>query len=242
MERFSIVVSFCCTLAIFTVSEIACLPAATIEASKYDTFDLRDVENRTVLSKKTRVERSITIDADHATDAKQNGNKTEAGDTSCFDKMSNGSSVTDRSGCVKENTKHEGNTSRIESSYDQTGSSVDLSSHDILLDPIAIRAKRQAETNEADFSSNIALQNETSVSNDTETDDENINSSRWSSRTLENDLRVAEDRYPPYWYQQQSRYPSPYPSHQRQYWNQRYRNDRPEPYRNYPRYPVFPGK
>jgi len=92
---------------------------------------------------------------------------------------------------------------------------VDPSSHDILLDLglIPARLARRAARGDADYP----------LREDTPGD---IDSSLRGS-----DLGVAEDRYRyPYWYQGQ-------------FENQRYRaNDRRKHYRNYLRYPVFPGR
>lgn len=103
-----------------------------------------------------------------------------------------------------------------------------VSSHDILLDPGLIpraRLARRAEKSDADYPS----QKDTSGNAG---DSEIIDlSQRGPDR--EDDLRVAEDRRRfqyPYWYRGQPA-------------NQRYRiNDRRDRYRNYLRYPVFPGR
>lgn len=93
---------------------------------------------------------------------------------------------------------------------------------------ILARLTRQAEK------SNTGSSNPSSVENIAESDieSENIGSSRERSN-LESDLNVAEDRYRfqyPYW-------------NREQFANQRYRaNDRREPFPNYLKYPVFPGK
>jgi len=99
---------------------------------------------------------------------------------------------------------------------------MDPSSHDILLDPglIPVRLVRRAARSDADYPQR----------EDTSGD---IDSSLQGSDSGQDDLGVAEDRHQsryPYWYRGQSE-------------NQRYRmNDRREHYRNYLRYPVFPGR
>jgi len=106
----------------------------------------------------------------------------------------------------------------------QRQTAMDTSSHDILLDPglIPARLVRRAARSDTDY-----LPRE-----DTSGDAGDIDSLLQGSDSGQDDLQVAEDRRPqyPYWYRGQSE-------------NQRYRaNDRREHYRNYLRYPVFPGR
>jgi len=115
-----------------------------------------------------------------------------------------------------------------------TEESVDLSSHDILLDPslIPARLNRQAEKGDADYASIESISSDVKFSNHDES--RSVVPSK-QSLDYEDDLGVAEDRFPlyPYW--------NPY--YRGNFPNQRYRaNDRREPYSNYWKYPVFPGK
>ncbi|CAL1676360.1 unnamed protein product [Lasius platythorax] len=118
-------------------------------------------------------------------------------------------------------------------SYHKDRSHVDLSSHNISLldssDLISARLSRQVEKSDMDYSNPSSVED---ISVEPVVESENIGSSQESS-DLKGDLGVAEDRYRfqyPYWYRGQ-------------FANQRYRAyDRREPYRNYLRYPVFPGK
>lgn len=113
------------------------------------------------------------------------------------------------------------------------GSAEDLSSRDILPDPgvVSTRTARQAGSSIRDYEG--PRPSVKSTSGDDVAARRNIGSPRRGSDSKD-DIGVAEDRYSrpqyPYW-------------QQRQYPNQRYRaNDRRDPYRNYPRYPVFPGR
>ncbi|KAL0111910.1 hypothetical protein PUN28_013254 [Cardiocondyla obscurior] len=116
---------------------------------------------------------------------------------------------------------------------------VDLSSHDVLLDPSLIRARltRQAEKGDA-VSSNLASIEKNP--RDVRFNNNNKSKSILSKRSFKGDLNVAEDSY----YQpRRPYYQPPYSYYQKQFPNQRYwANNRREPYRNYWSYPVFPGK
>ncbi|XP_011140435.1 uncharacterized protein LOC105183778 [Harpegnathos saltator] len=110
---------------------------------------------------------------------------------------------------------------------------VDLSLPDMsaVPGPISARTANQAEGRARDYGNPAS----SSIRNTPEDDVErrSIDSSRRRDANFEEDIELAEDRYRsqyPYWYQ-------------RQYPNQRYRvNDKRGPYRNYLRYPVFPGR
>ncbi|XP_018052298.1 PREDICTED: uncharacterized protein LOC108689852 [Atta colombica] len=106
--------------------------------------------------------------------------------------------------------------------------SEDLSSHDILLDPslLPARLNRQTEKGEADYSNFASISSNVKFNNH----DDSVLPSKLN---YENDLSVAEDRYP-----------STYPYYRKEFSNQRSirANNRRERYRNYWRYPVFSGK
>lgn len=129
-------------------------------------------------------------------------------------------------------TENRGDDASTSSHKDE--SDVDLSSHNVPLDShpdlISARLTRQVEESDnTDYSNPSSVEN---ISAESDVESENIGSSQESS-DLEGDLGVAEDRY---------RFQYPY-RYRRPFANQRYRaNERREPYRNYLRYPVFPGK
>lgn len=128
------------------------------------------------------------------------------------------------------------NESREDNTNHKEEPSISFSSDDILLDPglIPVRLNRQAKK-DADYSNSASIENISSDESNNYDKNRNPVPLKRSSQ-LEGDLDVAEDRYQP---------PYPYwnPYYRRQFPNQRYRpNDRREPYRNYWRYPVFPGK
>lgn len=137
-------------------------------------------------------------------------------------------------------TQHSRHNGSLEGDkYHKDEPSEGLPSHDILLDPglISARLSRRAEEGDTDYSNPASIEN---ISNDVKSNNyDESRSAAASKRSLnyKSDLGVAEDRYPPpypYW--------NPY-YYRGQYPNQGYRiNDRREPYRNYWRYPVFPGK
>lgn len=142
-----------------------------------------------------------------------------------LNKMSNASTIPTVS--LSDNyTKAVKYVKRIENREDDASPSNHKNRSDDILDLsniILARLTRQAEK------SNTGSSNPSSVEN---IESENIGSSQERSN-LESDLGVAEDRYRfqyPYW-------------NRRQFASQRYRaNDRREPFRNYLKYPVFPGK
>ncbi|XP_072753460.1 uncharacterized protein [Anoplolepis gracilipes] len=156
-----------------------------------------------------------------------------------LNKISDASTIPTVSSFSDSYTKHVQYTKRIENREDDASpsnhkdrSNVDLSLHDIPLDPsdvILARPTRQDEKSNIAYSNPSSIEN-TNIASDIE--NESIDSSQGSS-DLEGDLGVAEDRYRfqyPYWYR-------------RQFANPRYQAyNRREPYRNYLRYPVFPGK
>ncbi|XP_011704286.1 PREDICTED: uncharacterized protein LOC105459743 isoform X2 [Wasmannia auropunctata] len=135
---------------------------------------------------------------------------------------------------IKDTQHSRRNDDREDDAYHKEGPSVGLSSHDILLDPdglIPARLSRQAEKGDANYSTLASIDN---ISSHVKFNNDVVPPKR--NPSYEGDLRVAEDRYPP---------PYPYwnPYYRGSFPNQRYRaNDRREPYRNYWRYPVFPGK
>lgn len=106
------------------------------------------------------------------------------------------------------------------------GPAVDLSSHDTTLPDSSAISARQAKRSTWDYRDYPAASGDDVARR-------SIDSSRRWGSDPKDDLGIAEYRYPPqypYWYQRQNP-------------NQRYRpNDRKDPYRNYLRYPVFPGR
>ncbi|XP_032682048.1 uncharacterized protein LOC116849222 [Odontomachus brunneus] len=112
----------------------------------------------------------------------------------------------------------------------QRGPAVDLPSHDTTLPDSGAISARQAKRSTGDYRDYPAS---SSVTSGDDVARRSIDSSRQRGSGFKDDLGIAEYRFPPqnpYWYQ-------------RQYSNQRYRpNDRRDPYRNYLRYPVFPGR
>lgn len=227
MERLGILFGLC-TIAILTEITSAGL-LATTEAARNDVHEANSTEsNRTDLPKWRNTNNSTDCSRiDRTKRGPEVGGKS-AEDPSRSNKVSNASATTvgdpvEDAQREKHVGCYEGNVARPDH---QQNPPLELSSHDILLDPglISARLTRQAGRKGASGSSiedNL---------------DDAVRGSDDSSRpdsALKDDLGVAEDRYPsmyPYWYQ-------------RQYSNQRYRaNDRRDPHRNYLRYPVFPGR
>ncbi|XP_012528064.1 uncharacterized protein LOC105832027 [Monomorium pharaonis] len=241
MERFSVILFTLCSLAIQAGSTPAGL--STIETLWDNTRNVSDAENHeAVLLKSQNVQNStkqFLIDEDPVRNTTEIG---EYAKDSSHLKAANVSTTlsSDFSNSYAKDTQHsKHNEDHKDDAYHKEGPAGILSSHDILLDPslIPARLSRQAEKIDVDYSNLASIENISSgiEPNNHDESRKNVVPLKRSSN-FEDDLGVAEDRYPP---------PYPYwnPYYQRQFPNQRYRiNDRREPYHNYWRYPVFPGK
>lgn len=228
MERFSIFFSLC-FLAILVGSTPTDSSTETSRSNGYDARNVIEKPHAGILkskSLKNDSECSLVNQSDIKSAA-------QLGEQSALylNKISNASTIPTVS-FLDNYTKDVQYIKQIENREDNTSpsnhknrSDGDLSSHDILPGIILARLTRQVERN------NMVSSNPSSVSAKS-VESENIGSSQERSN-FKSDLGVAEDRYRfqyPYWYRGQ-------------FANQRYRaNDRREPYRNYLKYPVFPGK
>ncbi|KAL6267832.1 hypothetical protein P5V15_000904 [Pogonomyrmex californicus] len=243
MERISIIFFSFCSLAILAGTISA--NSSTNEILQNNTHDISDVENYHINLLKPRsvqndvkqssvhenLVKNITQDGEH--DMKNSSFLNKTSDTfasSTGDIL--GSYIKDMQiSRFNRDQKSDAETYR-------EGSTVGLSSHDILLDPglISARPSRQAEKSDMNYSNLASIE---SISGDTSKSDQSVDSksivpSRVRSSNFKGDLGVAEDRYQP---------PYPYWYYRGQFPNERYRPyDRREPYHNYLRYPVFPGK
>jgi len=215
----------------------------TIETSKNSAYDMRDDKIYRADLPKSDSECS-SINEHHVKDAAQLGQQSAKGPsylngaTNAFTTLV----VHSPSGSSIDDTRHSeriGNREDDASRSDRKEkSAVDLS-HDVPLNPNLMPAHPtwQAEKSDVDYRTTASVKD---TPGDTKSHgnikSRSIDSSLRSS-DLESDLDAAEDRY-------QSPYQSQYPYWNRgQFPNQRYRaGDRREPYRNYLRYPVFPGK
>lgn len=236
MERFNIILFSLCSLIILAEST----PAGSSATLWDNAHDVRDIENHHANLLKPQ---SVQNNTKHSLiDENPMKNTTQVGeyakDSSYLNKTSNSSTAStgDFSSSYIKNTQHSRqNGDRGDDTYHKEEPSIDLSSHDILLDPslILARLSRQVGKSDTHYSNLTSIEN---ISRDVESSNKNRNSIPRRNPNFKGDLGVAEDRYrPPYPYQ--------YPYYQGQFPNQRYRaNDRREPYRNYLRYPVFPGK
>ncbi|EZA58594.1 hypothetical protein DMN91_009487 [Ooceraea biroi] len=197
--------------------------STTIDASTGDAHDTKDAENHHISPSKledaknnsecpsnTNLLKGVTQIGERAVKDPSHSNKVSNASTASFDSKS----------IETQHSKYIGDRKDDPFQLEHQQKAVNLSSHDILLDPALIRLVRQAEKRNADYPTH----------EDTSGNVESIDLSQRGS-DLEDDLGVAEDRRQyPYWYRGQPT-------------NQRYRvNDRREHYRNYLRYPVFPGK
>lgn len=239
MERFSIIFFSCCSLAI--LAESMPIGSSTTIETLWDNvheIHVRNIEN--YLLKPTNVQNNtehLLLDENlmkNTTQVEEHVknplylNKTS--DTSII-------STGDFSSSYINDTQHlKHNGSREDNANHKKEPSIDLSSHDILLDPdlILVRLSRQTGKSNVDYSKLASVENiSRNVKSNNYDANRRIVTLKWDSNPKD-DLSVAEDRYqPPYW--------NPY--YRGQFPNQRYRtNDRREPYRNYWRYPVFPGK
>lgn len=233
MARLSIFCFSLCSLAILTES-IPSGSLTTTEILRSNEYDARNVIEKphADILKRNDPQGSL-VNQRHLKSATQIGEQSAA---SLYLNNISGASTTPTVSSSDNSTKDVQYTKRIENrrndaSNHKDRSDVDLLSHDILLNPfdvISPRRTRQNKKSDMDYSNPSSVENGAELS----IENENIGSSQKSS-DLESDLGVAEDRYRyhyPYWYRGQ-------------FANQRYRaNDRSEPYRNYLRYPVFPGK
>ncbi|KAL6422660.1 hypothetical protein ACFW04_010714 [Cataglyphis niger] len=235
MARLSIFCISLCSLAILTES-IPSGSLTTTEILRSNEYDARNVIEKShadILKRNDR--QGSLVNQSHLKSAAPIGDQSAA---SLHLNNISDASTTPTVSSSDNSTKDVQYTKRIENrrndappSNHKDRSDVDLLSHDILLNPfnvISPRLTRQNKKSDMDYSNPSSVKNSAELS----IENENIGSSQKSS-DFESDLGVAEDRYRyqyPYWYRGQ-------------FANQRYRaNDRREPYRNYLRYPVFPGK
>lgn len=235
MERFSVIFFSLCFLAI--VAESTSIESSTtIETLWNNAHDGRNVEDHANLLKQKNIQNNtkhllldenlnITQVGEHAKNPLYLNKTSEVSTTSTGYFSSSDMKDTQH---LKHNQEDDANH--------KNGPSIGLLSHDIL-EPglITARLSRQAEKSD----SNLASIENHRISNDVTTNNYNENRRvvpSKSNTSLESDLGVAEDRY-------QSPYPYWNPYYRGQFPNQRYQaNYRREPYRNYWRYPVFPGK
>ncbi|XP_070156397.1 uncharacterized protein [Polyergus mexicanus] len=244
MTRLSIFYFSLCSLAILAESALAD-SSTTTKISKSNECDARNVieKPRADILKSKSVKndsQGSLVNQSHVKSAVQTGERSAAGvylnkisdtfTTPTVNSSNNSTKVVQYTKCI-ENRENDASPLNHEDR-----SNVDLLSHDILLNPFDVipprltRLTRQNKKGDTDYSNPSSVENSAELSIDME--NENIGSLQKGS-DLENDLGVAEDRY-------RFQYP---PWYRRQFANQRYRtNDRREPYRNYLRYPVFPGK
>lgn len=241
MERLSIFFFSLFSLAVLAESTSAG-SSTTTETSRSDGCDARNVIEKPhvdlLKSKGVKNDSECSlVNQSHVKGTIQIGEQSAAG--LYLNKISDASTIPAVS-FSNNYTKDVQYTKRIENreddaspSYHKDRSDVDLSSHNIPLldssDLISARLSRQVEKSDMDYSNPSSVED---ISVEPVVESENIGSSQESS-DFKGDLGVAEDRYRfqyPYWYRGQ-------------FANQRYRAyDRREPYRNYLRYPVFPGK
>ncbi|XP_011163425.2 uncharacterized protein LOC105198421 [Solenopsis invicta] len=249
MERFSVILFSLCALVILAGSTPTGL--STIETLWDNVRDVRDIEDHHVdLVKSKNVQNStkqLLMDENpmknitHIKDHEKEPSYLKVANASTTLISDFSSSHIKDSQHLKQNGDREGDAYRKEEP------SAGLPSHDILLDPalIPVRLSRQTEKGDiTDYSNLASIEN---ISSDTELNNHdergNVLPSRWSSN-FEDDLGVAEDRYPPPYPYSNPYYQRQFPNRGGQFPYQGYRiNDRREPYHNnYWRYPVFPGK
>lgn len=223
MDRLDVLLSILCSFAILTGSVLA-VPSASTTAIPRDSTERRANPSK---PKITEIDPDCPrIHVSHAEDIVQAGREI-AKDSSGFNE-----------GPLEEARRSKDTRGRRENGLSRLSyrreRGVDLSSHDILPDSgvISARTVRQAENSAKDYRGPAWLSVKNISGDDIATIlRRSIGSSRRSTSDPEDDIEVAEDRYRP-------QYP-----YQRQYPNQRYQaNDRRDPYRNYLRYPVFPGR
>lgn len=233
MERFSVVFFSLCSLAILAGLTPIESPT-TIETLWDNAHDVRSESHANLLKQKNtqnntehllgeNLMENTTHIGEHAKNPSYLNKTSEVSATSTDDFSS--SYIKDM-----QHLRHNGD--REDDANHKDGLSIGLSSHDILLDPglIPARLNRQAEKDNSNLAS---IEN---ISSDVITNNYKNKSVVPSNPNFESDLGVAEDRY-------QSPYPYWNPYYRGQLPNQRYRaNCRREPYPNYWRYPVFPGK
>ncbi|XP_050463289.1 uncharacterized protein LOC126857679 [Cataglyphis hispanica] len=234
MTHLSIFCFSLCSLAILTES-IPSGSLTTTEILRSNEYDARNVIEKphADILKRNDPQGSL-VNQSHLKSAARIGEQSAA---SLYLNNKSDASTTPTVSSSDNSTKDVQYTKRIENrrndaspSNHKDRSDVDLLSHDVLLNPfdvISPRLTRQNKKSDMDYSNPSSIKNSAELS----IENENMGSSQKSSD--ESDLGVAEDRYRyqyPYWYRGQ-------------FANQRYRaNNRREPYRNYLRYPVFPGK
>ncbi|XP_012231916.1 uncharacterized protein [Linepithema humile] len=242
MERLSILFFNLCFFAVL-VGSIYADSSATTETSKNGAYDIGDVKihHADLLKSVENDSESSSMNENHVKDAAELGQHPAKGssypnkalDAFTTSVHSPSSSIDDMRHLGRIGNQ-EGDASRSDRKEE---SAVDLS-HNILLDPSLIPARpaRQAKKSDVDYTTASIEDIPGDAESHNNVESRSIDSSLRSS-DLEGDLSVAEDRY-------QSPYQAQYPYWYRgQFPNQRYRtNDRREPYRNYLRYPVFPGK
>ncbi|GAB1866201.1 hypothetical protein CAJAP_07280 [Camponotus japonicus] len=224
MGRFGIFFALCSFAVLVGLASTG--SSTTTETSKSNGCDTRNIIEKPhadiLKSKSVKNNSECSLDQSNMKGAVQIGEQPAA---LYLNKISNASTIPTVS--LSDNyTKVVKYVKRIENREDDASPSNHKNRSDDILDLsniILARLTRQAEK------SNTGSSNPSSVKN---IESENIGSSQERSN-LEGDLGVAEDRYRfqyPYW-------------NRGQFANQRYRaNDRRESFRNYLKYPVFPGK
>lgn len=235
MARLSIFCFSLCSLAILAESTPSGSSTTTeiLRSHEYDARNVIEKPHADILKRndpqgslvnQSHVKSAIQVGEQSATSLYLN----KISDASTTPIVSSSDNSTKDTKCI-ENRKNDASPSNHKDRSD-----VDLLSHDILLNPfdvISPRVTRQNKKSDMDYSNPSSIENNAELS----IENENISSSQKGS-DLESDLGVAEDRY---------RYQYPY-RYRGQFANQRFANhrtnDRREPYRNYLRYPVFPGK
>lgn len=236
MERFSIIFSLC---SLTILAESIPIESSTIETLWDNAHGVRNIENHDLL-KPTNVQdntKQLLLDEnlmENTTQGEEHAkNSLHLNETSVTSVISTGDFLSS----YINDTQHLKYNESQEVANHEKEPSADLSSHDILLDPdlILVRLNRQTKRSNTDYSKPASVEN---ISRDVESNNDENRSivTLKQNSNPEGDLSVAEDRY---------QAPNPYwnPHYRGQFPNQRYRtNDRREPYRNYWRYPVFPGK
>lgn len=221
MERLGVLFSVLCSFAILTGPALSAPSASTTEISKVDAARRMDP----LEAKNTRNDPDCPwLHVGHA-----------GGEVQVERKLT-GESTRSKEGSVQRARRSRRIGDPREDGVSRSGHrepAVDLVSHDTLSvsDQLSARTTRRTARSTRDYR-NPASSSVSNTSGDG-VDRRSIDSSPRSGSDLKDDIGTAEDRYPspyPYWYQRQYA--------DRRYWP----NDRRGPYRNYSRYPVFPGR
>lgn len=201
----------------------------TLRSNECDTRDIIEEPHADILKSKSVKNDSDCSLVKNQSDMKDAVQVEEHSAALCLNKISNVSTIPTISSSDNY-TKDVKYIKQIENQEDNASSSNHKNRSDDILDlPGIILARLTRQAEKSDSSNPPSIEN---ISAESDIKNKNIGSSQEKSN-LEGDLGVAEDRYGfqnPYWYRGQ-------------FTNQRYRAyDRREPYRNYLKYPVFPGK